>query len=366
MLNNTRKTCVNGVPDRQARSRTWRPSPGLLVAAILLLAPADLCVRTDDGGPRKAGAAETTAAETARADLPAATRASLPAATQTRRPGEQIAVRDYVVEPQVAPQEKDAGPGRIISMAPSLTELCWAMGLGDRMVGRTQYCLYPPAARKVEVVGALLDPNIERLLMLQPDLVLITAGSGMLRDKFASLKLPVLTLPDSSLEDIYGAIRQLGDATKRPATAEILIRSLRADLDRLRDQASRAVRPQKALVVTGALPNPPRGLWVAGPGSYLDSLLRLAGAKNAVEGDRAWLEIGAEQVLWLRPDVIVEVREPAYARHRDEAIAAWRKLPGLAKVRVVTLTDPAVLVPGPRVNVMLGKLIAGLSAEDAG
>ncbi len=249
-------------------------------------------------------------------------------------------------------------------MAPNLTELCWAMGLGDRMVGRTQYCLYPIAARHVEVVGALLDPNIERLLTLQPDLVLITASSGMLKDRFVSLKLPVVSLPDSSLEDIFQSIRQLGNATKRPVTASNLADNLRADLNRLRDQASRATRLHKVLVVTGALPNPPRGVWVAGPGSYLDNLLTLTGARNVVEGDRAWLEIGAEQVLWLRPDVIVEVREPAYARQRDEAIAAWRKLPGLAKVRVVTLTDPAVLVPGPRVNVMLGTLISGL--QDGG
>jgi len=327
------RTSKQGVASQHDRGQSRRPPPGLfIVAALALLAGA-------------------------RTGLSATTRAVLPSTTQASRPVDPLAVRDYVAEPQVSPNEKDAGPNRIISMAPNLTELCWAMGLGDRMVGRTQYCLYPPAARRVEVVGALLDPNIERLLTLQPDLVLITTSSGMLKEKFASLKLPVLSLPDSSLEDVFQSIRLLGDATGRPATAATLIENLRDDLDRLRDRARRAARPQKALIVTGALPNPPRGLWVAGPGSYLDTLLTLAGATNAVEGDRAWLEIGPEQVLWLRPDVIVEVREPAFARQKDDAVAAWRKLPGMAKVRVVTLTDPAVLVPGPRVNVMLGKLI---------
>jgi iron complex transport system substrate-binding protein len=343
------------------------------IAALVLLAGTVLWVGCGQTSPRKAQAAEASAAgatpssqAAARSGPPATTRAGLPAATRASRPTDKFAVRDYVIEPQVCPAEKDAGPRRIVSMAPNLTELCWALGLGDRMVGRTQYCLYPPAARKVEVIGALLDPNIERLLALQPDMVLITTSSGMLKDRFAYLKLPVVSLPDSSLDDIFRSIRLLGDAAKRPVTAATLAGNLRTDLDRLRDEAPGAVKPYRVLVVTGALPNPPRSIWVAGPGSYLDSLLRLAGAKNAVEGDRAWLEIGVEQVLWLRPDAIVEVREPAQAPQRDEAVAAWQKLPGLAKVRVVTLTDPAVLVPGPRVNVMLEKLTMGLSAKEGG
>jgi iron complex transport system substrate-binding protein len=114
------------------------------------------------------------------------------------------------------------------------------------------------------------------------------------------------------------------------------------------------------LFVTGALANPPHSEWVAGPGSYLDALLSLAGAKNVVEGDRAWLEISAEQVLWLRPETIVEVRERGELAQKDEATAAWRRLPGLAEVRVVTLRDIGVVFPGPRVNVMLQKLIDGL------
>lgn len=251
-------------------------------------------------------------------------------------------------------------------MAPCLTELCYAMGLGERLVGRTQYCVYPPAAQKVEIVGALLDPNVERILTLQPDLVLITASSSMLKERFAALKLPVLILPDSSLEDVFLAVEQLGRATQRPKSAAALVRQLRAELGQLQ-QASHAARarPYKVMFVTGALSNPPRSLWVAGPGSYIDTLLSLAGASNALEGDRAWLEISAEQVLWLRPEVIVEVREAPQASQRDEAVAAWRNLPGLAKVRIVTLTEIGMMFPGPRVNVMLAKLMDGLYAHGA-
>lgn len=273
-----------------------------------------------------------------------------------------VSVRDYVVEPEVDPAEREAGPNRIISMAPALTELCWALGLGERMIGRTQYCVYPPAAQKVEVVGALLDPNIERILTLRPDLLVITRGSPMLKEKFEGLPLPLRILPTDSLEDIFTSIEQLGQITDRPRTAARLARNLRADLERLKQYAARG-EPQKVLFVTGPLANPPHSEWVAGPGSYLDALLGLAGAKNVVEGDRAWLEISVEQVLWLRPETIVEVREPWQMAGREDAIAAWRQLPGLGDVRVVTLTDIGVVFPGPRVNVMLGKVIEGLHSQ---
>ena len=324
---------------------------------VMLLAAVGALASCDSRSPQKPQAAEASRA--------VATRTSQPAATQATRTAGQAEARDYVVEPVIDPAERDTGPRRIVSMAPSMTELCWALGLGSRMVGRTQYCVYPPAAKAVEVVGALLDPNVERILTLRPDLVLITGGSSMLKEKFGALQLPVLTLPADSLEDIFTAISQLGEATGRPRTAAALVRDLRANLGRLQGQASHAAAasPCKVMFVTGALPSPARSVWVAGPGSYLDSLITLAGARNVVAGDRPWLEISTEQVLWLAPEVIVEVREPAQANLREEAVSAWRRLPGLARVRVVSLSDIGMVFPGPRVNVMLEKLIAGLYAD---
>ncbi len=271
---------------------------------------------------------------------------------------------DYVADPQVAPGEQTAGPKRIISMAPSVTELIWAMGLGDRQIGRTQYCLYPPQAEKIPVVGALLDPNLERIMMLQPDMVLITASSSTLREKFAALNLPVHVLPDSSLADIFDAIDQMGRLANRPKTASALVRHLRADLDRLQAIAKARAdnRHPKVIFVTGALPTPPNSIWVAGPGGYLDSLLRMASAVNMTGQitKRSWVEITPEQVVWQKPDAIIEVREPAQMARRQQAAAVWQALPGLNATRIVTLDEPAMLVPGPRVNVMLAKLIDGL------
>ncbi len=370
---------MQGIVDRQHR----RPARWLLLAggmtAMAVAALAGGCdnrssdnpsvgvVRPGSASPGLAAGTQVERSAGSQASQAGSQWSARAAGTQATQPM-AAAVRDYVLRPQVEAAERDAGPLRIISMAPALTEICWALGLGDRMVGRTQYCIYPPAAQRIEAVGALLDPNIERILSLQPDLVVITRGSPALKEKLEGLDLPLRILPTDSLEDIYTSIERLGEMTGRPKTAALLVRNLRADLGRLKQRASQAarVRPQKVLFVTGALPSPPKGVWVAGPGSYLDALLGLAGATSVVAGDRAWLEIGTEQVLWLRPETIVEVREPAEMQGQAEAAAAWRALPGLSAVRIVTLADIGVVFPGPRVNVMLGKLIDGLYGKDAG
>src|SRR5690606_13189382 len=88
--------------------------------------------------------------------------------------------RDHVMLPWVAPAEKGAGPRRIISLAPSITETICALGLFDRLVGRTQYCTYPPIVDAVPALGAMTDTNFERIRMLEPDIIFITENSGEL------------------------------------------------------------------------------------------------------------------------------------------------------------------------------------------
>jgi len=280
-------------------------------------------------------------------------------------------VVDYVAHPVVEPGEASRGPTRIVSLAPSITEVCCALGLADRLVGRTQFCRYPPAVQRVEVIGALLDPNIERIVQLRPEMVLTTASSGLLRQRLERVGLPVRALPDSSLEDVFRAIRLLGGWTGRERTAERLCRALRGQMDALSEAARRLAgeSPLRAVVVTGPLPVQPRSVWVAGPGSYVDSLVRLAGLSNAVAkaaAGRPWLELPVERICWLRPQVLVEVREPVQMPLRRQAVEAWRSLPGLAKVRVVTIKDPAFLVAGPRVNLMLATLIRAVYLGDDG
>jgi hypothetical protein len=247
-----------GCPGDQSLKRTWILG---LVVGVVLAAAVGLRVYSYMNRP----------VVDLRPQYPATDAATLPAEP-----------RDYVVNPAVDPAERDLGPRRIVSLAPNITEVVCALGLRDRLVGRTPYCHYPPDVETVPAVGAVTDPNYEKIRSLSPDLVLITANSGAVAAGLERLGLRCQAVPHDRLQDVFAAIEQVGQACDRPATARHLAEAIRSDLERLRREAAqRAHTPQRVLVVLGELPVPPRGVWAAGPGSFLDELVRLAGHVNA-------------------------------------------------------------------------------------
>jgi len=292
-------------------------------------------------------------------------RRSEPPPAAATRPADADLPHDYVLQtasPDVS--ELMTGPGRIISLAPNITELCAALGLADRIAGRTQFCLYPPSVQRATVVGGYVDPNLERILALRPDLVLITTSSTRLREKLAALDLPVKELPDSSLEDIFEAIRLLGEYTGRPKTASRLTGHLRRDLDRLAMQ--QPPLSLRVLVVVGEMPAMPGPIYVAGPGSYLDSLVKLAGHENALAGkiDRAWGEVSAETLLAVKPDAILETRRPERLDMLADVYEGWADFAGVPAItnrQICSITDDFIYVPGPRVNIAMYKVMQALS-----
>jgi len=279
----------------------------------------------------------------------------------TSRPADMP--HDYVSTPVVEPSERQAGPQRIISIAPSATELCAALGLADRLVGRTQFCRYPPSVQNAAVVGGYADSNVEKIVALQPDLVLITTSSRRLRDQLDGLNLSIKELPDSSLDDIFEAIRLLGQYVQRPQTAEALARELEADLDRL---TSKKAPPRPGvLIVVGAMPASPRSVYVAGPGSFLDRIVELAGGRNALAGrlNRPWGEVSAETVIAAKPDAIIETRTNSNPERLQQVYDGWSDfdwIPAIGRRQICSIDDDSILVPGPRVNITLYHVIQAL------
>jgi iron complex transport system substrate-binding protein len=276
-------------------------------------------------------------------------------------PGPEVP-RDYVAHPEVVEEERGKGPARIVSAAPSATELCAALGLTDRLVGRTQYCSYPPAVQDVPIMGAYTDTNLEAIVAAKPDCVLITASSPRLREQFEALDLPLVVLPDSSFEDIFAAARVLGKVTGRSRTAERLIEHLEADLERL----GRAPTSRSVLIVTGPLTNPPSDPFIAGPGSFLDELVRRAGHRNAAEGvlRRPWGQVSLETVLVLDPDTLLEAREGAWIQPPEELYDGWEALGGMRAIREERIRSVPIwaLNPGPRVNLILHAIVEALGS----
>lgn len=256
-----------------------------------------------------------------------------------------------------------APPRRIVTLAPSLTDVVVALGHADRVVGVTRYDDAPEVARAARV-GGFLDPNPEAILALDPDLVLWVTDGGALPAirELAELArarhgrpFPILAVPVVSVADVLAAARIVGDALGDPAGGARLARDLDAAVARVRARAAGLPR-RRVLFVVGREP-----LVVAGPGSFPDALVRIAGGENVVGGARPWPVWPLEKAVAADPDLVVDaaVNEPA------EGIRALAAIPAVRRGAVVRLPDDDALRPGPRMVHGLERLLAAIHPEAA-
>lgn len=254
-------------------------------------------------------------------------------------------------------------PRRIASLSPSTTEFCAALGLTDRLVARSTFCEWPPEVLRVPAVGALNDPDLERLMGLRPDLVLIPGKSRFLHEMLLGVGFRVESMPDSSLEDVYVSLATLGAMTGRETAAQEKIASIRRDLALIARPAKPQLGKRVLLVVTPSH-IPPGNPWVALPGSYLDGLLQLAGHVNALPAmGRDWSEVSLEAVLKADPDVILEFWPEVKPADHDMVRQAWSTVGPMKAVRngqVHLIVGRNHLLPGPRVAETLKALEAVL------
>lgn len=238
---------------------------------------------------------------------------------------------------------------RIVSLAPSLTEILFALGAGDRVVGVTTFCDTPAAAlAAVARVGGGLDPNVEVVMSLRPDLIVAprTVAAARAVEAIRARGVPVSIFEPQTFPELHEAVRELGRMTGRAVEAEALVASMRRD-----EEAARAIGR--------SLPRPPRvylELWrdplvTAGRAGYLQAVVEAAGGENAF-GDVAatTAQVSPESILARDPDVVVLLYEGA----RDES-GRLRTRPGWAGLRAVregaVIADlPLDLLarPGPR------------------
>ncbi len=228
-----------------------------------------------------------------------------------------------------------------------------AIGLRDRLVGRSSYCDYPPEVKNLPEVGGLLDPSIERIIRLQPDLLLVSKAGRDLRGQLDAAGLEYLVLPNESLDDVFASIALLGKTSGSEAAATDLASRMKERIAAVSQQGAGRT-PKRVLVAITASRLPMSPPWVAGPKSYLGSLVGLAG-HHAVPDDMGaeYGEISIEDVLRANPDVIIEIRGLA-GEPKDvsaDARDAWGTLGDLKAVRdrrVFVLNGAQHVIPGPR------------------
>ena len=254
-----------------------------------------------------------------------------------------------------------AAPRRIVAIAPSAAELVWALGLGDRVVGVGDYVTFPPEALALPRLGGLLDPRLETVAALRPDLAILLPSQRELGERLAALGVPVLEVPHESLADVERAAEAIAARAGVPEAG----RRFAADWRRALAPAPLPRRAAVVLVVTrepGALGRP----LVAGPGTFLDEIVALLGLRNVfADAPVAWPQVGLEEILARRPDVIVELQAQEPSATVAEALRRdWRALPGIPAVaegRIVVLGGEHALVPGPRLPRLYRELRAALA-----
>jgi iron complex transport system substrate-binding protein len=259
------------------------------------------------------------------------------------------------------------GPARrIVSLAPNLTEIVFALGLGDRLVGRTDFCDFPEAARRVASVGGVTAPSQEQVLALRPDLVLgTTVGNGKAEVlALARLGVPVVVTDPSDIDGVARSFELVARAADVPAAGERLAGTFRARLAAVRARVAGRAAVRTLLVVW------PEPLVVAGPRSFLSRLLEAVGGSNVLAGGSAFTAqyptLGLEALVDLAPEAIVLA---AYEGTTRDALARLRRLsdvPAVRDDRIVAIDQTILVRPGPRLADAAEQLAAAIHGVAAG
>ncbi|HPD10165.1 MAG TPA: cobalamin-binding protein [Methanoregulaceae archaeon] len=256
-------------------------------------------------------------------------------------------------------------PQRIISLSPSNTEILYALGLGDRIIGVTEYCNYPPEALEKPKIGGYNTVNIEKVIALKPDLILASYGNGEeILENLRMLGYPVVALHPRTLADVLDNIRLVGKAAGAEANAAALAGGLEQRINAVEERAGMASeRPTVAHVIW----NDP--IYVSGKGTFQDELIMKAGGENAFPGVEGWKNIGIEDFIHADPDVLIVNAGSGMGGGEDAIARFFRNEPRFAGVtaikenRISIVDSDTVDRAGPRIVDALEMFAAAIHPE---
>ncbi|WP_040433817.1 cobalamin-binding protein [Chlorobium ferrooxidans] len=254
---------------------------------------------------------------------------------------------------------------RVVSLAPSVTEMIYAIGAGDQLVGRTSACDWPPAALKVPIIGAFGRPSLELLASIHPDMVIdVDLAEEESGKKISALGIQRSTITCKNPDDIPFALRKLGRLTGHIQEADSLARVITDGLARFRKKADSAKHKNSFYLEIWDDP-----LWTGGKGSYISSLIAYAGGRNIGDAvEKEYFEISQEWVIEQNPDVIACM----YMSKSSSAAGAvmnrpgWQHIAAVKNRRVYERFDNNIFLrPGPRVVEGITKLYTIINQNEA-
>jgi iron complex transport system substrate-binding protein len=245
-------------------------------------------------------------------------------------------------------------PQRIVSLVPAVTEMIYAMGDGARVAAVSNYDHFPAEVARLPRVGGLLDPSVERILAIKPDLVIVYATQKELIERLDRASIRYFNYQHQALPDILTTIRAIGERIGSRARADALAARMQRSLDEIRAATASLPHPTTLLVFErerGSL----RNVYASGGYGFLNDMLEIAGGRNvfATVKQQA-VQAATETLIASRPDVIVELMYGDSLKNADLAteLRPWEALPSIPAVRnhrITALTGDEFVVPGPRV-----------------
>jgi iron complex transport system substrate-binding protein len=247
-----------------------------------------------------------------------------------------------------------AQPQRIVSLAPSVTEVLFALGVGDRVAGVTSYCDYPPEARQKPPVGDTLKPSLEKIVALKADLVIISTASQVEASfrKLEELGIPVYVTNPRSVDGVVESIDKIGELIDVRERARELTDELRRRIAIVQARVAETSRPS-VLVILGTEP-----LITAGAGSFINDLINRAGARSISAEDKAdYPQYSIETAVARQPEIIL------LQAGGNELTSRLRQTPAARSNRVYHIDDDLLLRPGPRIIDGLERIAAKFHPE---
>ncbi len=237
-------------------------------------------------------------------------------------------------------------PQRIVSLAPSITETLFAIGAGDQVAGVTDYCNYPENTQRKARVGGVINPSVETIVSLEPDLILLSMEGNMREDfaRLTSLSVPVFVTNPRNMAGIYKSITDIGALTRHKDEADELVASMQSRERRITVPARVRVAP-KVLMIVALQP-----LIVVGSKTFLAELLEVAGGRNiAASSPATYPTYSRESVVAENPDVLIVMSDAM--RDTDELMSMfpeWTTINAVRNNRVARIDSDIVSRPGPR------------------
>ncbi len=256
--------------------------------------------------------------------------------------------------------QNNSASQRVISLSPNLTEMIYDMGAQDELVGDTDYCKFPPDAQKKEKIGGWVNPNIEKMVSLKPDLVIALKFHDKAVNTLKKLKINVVVLNCDSVEDILAAYTQLGKLLGHEKQAEAARKALTARLAKVQERA-KGKKPVAVLFVVGRTPGTVDQVYAVGGKNFINELIGMAGGINVMaDAMTGYPLVSKEELIQRNPDLIVDsVLSHELKARKVENQSAWDQMPVLKAVQqkhVYYFLDEDFLIPGPSM-VKLGEFL---------